>query len=214
MGTTKLQLYIRACILMEQMPVSTVSDNVEVRRRLDDHYDDVLAWVMEQGFWRTGLRTAELALNTGVAAAFGFEYAHDIPTDFVKQYVVSASDALHPPLDGQSNVKPYRMEGGYVWANTTPIYMRYLSNDAAYGLDLTLWTEGMANGCAHELAARAAPVVTGSTEKADKLHEEATGLISRAATFDAMQQPTMATREGRWTGNRFASRRGNSYQRA
>jgi hypothetical protein len=206
MGTTKLQLYKRACVLMEQSPISALSDNVEVRRRLDDHYDDTLAWLMEQGFWRTGMRTVEITQNESVSPAFSFEFAHDMPSDFVKRYVVSASEFLDPPLDEQQSGNAYLMEGGYIWANVTPIYMRYLSNDSAYGLDLTLWTEGMANACAHELAARACPVTTGSTEKAGELHEKAVALASRAATFDAMQQPSQRHREGRWTGNRFTGR--------
>ena len=215
MGTTKLQLYKRACVHMEQSPISALTDNVEVRRRLDDHYDDALLWLMEQGFWRTGMRTVEITVNEAVSPAFSFEYAHDMPIDFVKRLIVSSSEFLDPPLDEQSAGNAYLMEGGYLWANVTPIYMRYLSNDSSYGLDLTLWTEGMANACSCELAARAAPVVTGSKETGKELHEEATMLASRAATFDAMQQPSQRHREGRWTSDRFSSRFGNgNYRRA
>lgn len=214
MGTTKLQLYKRACIHMEQSPISSLTDNVEVRRRLDDHYDDTLLWLMEQGFWRTGMRTVEITQNEAVLPAFSFEYAHDMPTDFVKRLVVSTAECLDPPLDDQQQGSSYLMEGGYIWANVTPVYMRYLSNDSAYGLDLTLWTEGMANACSVEFAARAATVVTGSSEKADNLHEKATLLASRAATFDAMQQPSQRHREGRWSGNRFSTGYGNNIWRA
>ncbi len=213
MGTTKLQLYKRACILMEQTPISALTDAVESRRRLDDHYDDALAWLMEQGFWRCGMRTVEITQNEAVSPAFAFEFAHDMPSDFVKKYVISASEFLDPPLDEQSAGNAYLIEGGYLWANVTPVYMRYLSNDSSYGLDLTRWTEGMANAVAHELAARAAPFVTGSKELANELHDDALALAGRAGTFDAMQQTTQATREGRWTKNRFASNRGGNYQR-
>lgn len=213
MGTTKLQLYKRACVLMEQTPISALTDSVESRRRLDDHYDDVLAWLMEQAFWRCAMRTVEITENTGVAPAFAFEYAHDIPSDFIKRFVISASEFLDPPLDQQSQGNAYLMEGGYIWANVTPIYMRYLSNDSSYGYDLTKWTEGMANAFAHELAARTAPFLTGSKETANDLHKDAIMLSGKAATFDAMQQATQVTREGRWTKNRFASNRGGNYQR-
>lgn len=213
MGTTKLQLYIRACIKMEQTPISALTDAVEVRRRLDDHYEDTLDWLMEQAFWRCGMRTVEITENTGVAPAFAYEYAHDLPTDFVKRFVVSASEFLDPPLDDQSHGNSYLIEGGYIWANVTPIYMRYMSNDSSYGKDLTKWTEGMANAFSSELAARAAPFVTGSKETSAELHEMAMLQAAKAATFDAMQQTTQTTREGRWTKNRFASNRGGNYQR-
>lgn len=213
MGTTKLQLYKRAIELCEQTPIAALTDTTEARRRCDTHYDDVLAWLVEQAFWRCAMRTVEITENTGVAPAFAYEYAHDLPSDFVKRYVVSASEFLDPPLDGQEQGNAYLIEGGYIWANVTPIYMRYSSNSASYGLDVTAWTEGMANAAAHELAARIAPTITGSSTKADELHEKALLLAGKAATFDAMQQTTQSTREGRWTKNRFQNRRSGNYQR-
>lgn len=213
MGTTKLQLYKRAIELCEQTPIAALTDTTEARRRCDTHYDDVLSWMVEQAFWRCAMRTIEITENTGVAPAFAFEYAHDLPSDFVKRYVISASEFLDPPLDDQSHANSFLIEGGYIWANVTPIYMRYSSNGTSYGLDLTAWTEGMANAAASELAARIAPTVTGSSETAQELHERAMLLAGKAATFDAMQQTTQTTREGRWTKNRFASNRGGNYQR-
>lgn len=213
MGTTKLQLYKRAIIHCKQTPISALTDNVESRRRCDDHYDDVLAWMMEQAFWRIGMRTVEITQNVGVSPAFAYEYAHDLPTDFVKKHTISASEFLDPPLDGQNGPNQYLMEGGYIWANTTPIYMRYMSNDSSYGLDLTRWTEGMAEAASTQLGARIAPVLAGSDELADELDKRSRMLASKAATFDAMQQPTQAMRTGRWLGHRFSGRI-NDYRRA
>jgi hypothetical protein len=213
MGTTKLQLYKRAIELCEQTPISALTDNATTRHRCDIHYDDVLAWMMEQAFWNCAMRTVEITQNTGVSPAFAYEYAHDKPSDFVKKYVISGSEFLKPPMDEQDTGNAYLIEGGYIWANVTPIYLRYVSNDSSYGLDLTNWTEGMAKAAAHELAARIAPTVTGSTTKAEELHERAFMLVGKAATFDAMQQPTQMVREGRWTKNRFTTGRDSNYQR-
>ena len=209
MGTTKLQLYKRAITLCEQTPISALTDNVESRKRCDDHYDDVLLWLMEQGFWRSAMRTVEITQNTGVAPAFSFEYAHDEPSDFIRKHVISLSEFLHPPLDEQSGGNGYLMEGGYIWANATPVYMRYVSNDASYGYDLTKWTEGMAAAAAFELAGRVAPFLTGSGTKAEELKAKAIERAGRAATFDVLQQTTQTVREGRWTGARFGSSRSN-----
>jgi hypothetical protein len=213
MGTTKLQLYKRAIELCEQTPISSLTDNVTTRHRCDIHYDDVLQWMMEQAFWNCAMRTLEITQNTAVSPAFGFEYAHDKPTDFIRKYVISGSEFLKPPLDEQDNANAYLIESGYIWASITPIYLRYVSNDSAYGYNLGNWTEGMAKAAAHELAARIATTVTGSSEKAKDLHEEAYMLAGKAATYDAMQQPTQVVREGRWTKNRFDKGRSSNYQR-
>lgn len=213
MGTTKLQLYKRAIILCKQTPISALTDNVESRRRCDDHYDDVIAWLLEQGFWTDAMRTVEITQNTGVSPAFAYEYAHDMPSDFVKRQIVSASEFLEPPLDGNIGTQQYKIEGGYLWANVTPVYMRYVSNDSSYGGDLTKWTEGMAEAFAHKLAARVAPVLAGSDELSQELDDKAMVLAGRASTFASMQQPTEAMRIGRWAGNRFG-KYVNDYKRA
>ena len=213
MGTTKLNLYNRAIRNCEQTPLSLITDNVESRRRCDDFYDDVLIWMMEQQFWRTAMRTVKITLDDTVDPAFAFDYAHQIPTDFVRKQMISLDEFLDYPLDEQEGNGSYLMEGGYIWANSTPIYMRYVSNDSSYGYDLTKWTDGMAEAFGYELGARVCPFLAGSTEKANELHDLAMAKQGRAGTFDSLQQATKRHREGAWTKGRFNARRNGNYQR-
>ncbi len=173
MSTTQLQIYKRAILLCRQTPITALTDTVESRRLCDVHYDDTLQCIMEGGFWTCALRTIEMTLDTAVDAAFGFDYAHTMPTDFVRWQMVSAYDALTDQLDEMDGGKAFRIEGGYLWATTTPVYMRYVSNDAAYGLDLTKWSERMAEAASLELAARICAKLSGSDSMEDRLREQA-----------------------------------------
>ena len=206
MGTTKLAIYKKAIRSIKQTPIGALTDDVQVRHRCDDEYDGVLAWLLEQAFWRTAMRSAQITQNEAIDPAFAFDYAHDLPSDFVRRETISASEFLDPPLDEQIGGPGYLIEGGYIWANVTPLYMRYVSNDASYGYDLTLWTDGMAEAAGLQLGSRIAPYVAASAEMAEELHEASMVRVGRAATFDSLQQTTRRMREGTWSKVRGPAR--------
>lgn len=215
MGTSKLEIYQRAIVHCKQTPVTSLSENNEARRLCDLHYAPMLQSLMEAGFWTHAMRTAEITVNTSVTPAFGYAYAHDIPTDFVRKYVVSASETIDPPLDYHSDGRAYLIEAGYLWSDATPLYLRYTSNDSAYGLDLSRWPERLTEAACTELACRIVPKLTGSSELQSNLMSLKAMALGKANTFEALQQPTQTSRPGRWMSDRFSQHRGSAdYRRA
>ena len=208
MPTSKLEIYQRAILHCGQTPVTTLVENTEARRLCDLHYEPLLRGLMEAGFWTHAMRTVKLSANTGVPPVAGFAHAHDLPADFVRKYVVSASDTLEPPLDGFGNGHAYLIEAGYLWSGATPLYLRYTSNDPAYGLDLARWPERLAEAAATELAWRIAPKLTGSGDLRYRLMALKQMALGRANTFEALQQPPQRTRAGHWVTTRFSNRSG------
>ncbi len=215
MGTSKLEIYQRAILHCKQTPVTSLVEANEARRLCDVHYAPMLQCIMEGGFWTHAMRTTEITVNAGVTPAFGYAYAFDIPSDFVRKYVVSNSQTMNPPLDHQTGGTAYLIEGGYLWADSTPIYLRYTSNDSSYGLDLTRWPERLTEAACVELAYRIAPKLTGSSELKSELFNLKADTLGKANTFEALQQPAQVSRAGRWVTGRFSGRRtGTDYRRA
>lgn len=215
MATTKLEIYQRAILHCKQTPVTSLSENNEARRLCDVHYVPMLQSLMEAGFWTHAMRTAEITVNGGVTPAIGYAYAHDLPADFVRKYVVSASETMEPPLDYHTDGRAYLIEGGYLWSDVTPLYLRYTSNDAAYGLDLTKWPERLTEAACTELAYRIVPKLTGSSDLQHNLMSLKSMALGKANTFEALQQPTQTSRPGRWMTDRFSDRRSSlDYRRA
>jgi len=208
--TTKLQLYKRAAHHVGHTPPASLTEAVEVRRACDDHYDDVLDHMLEHGFWTDAMRSVEITENTAVTEEFGFSYAHDLPTDYVRKYVISASEFFDPPLDQFNGGDAYLIEQDYIWSNVTPLYMRYVSNDTSFGLDLTKWTERMAEAASLELASRICKRVTGSESEKERLMKAAERALGNANTFDSLEQPTQTGRSGRWVNSRNGRRGGRS----
>ncbi|MEO1159241.1 MAG: hypothetical protein AAFW74_02150 [Pseudomonadota bacterium] len=207
MATTKLEIYQRAILHCKQTPVTSLGENNEARRLCDLHYAPMLQSLMEAGFWTHAMRTARITENDSITPAFGYAYVHDIPADFVRKYSVSASETLDPPLDYHSDGSAYLIEGGYLWSDVTPHYLRYTSNDAAYGLDLGRWPERLTEAACTELACRIAPKLTGSSELQGNLMSLKALALGKANTFEALQQPAQAGRPGRWVSDRFSGRR-------
>lgn len=215
MGTTKLEIYQRAILHCKQTPVTSLTENNEARRLCDVHYDATLQCLMEGGFWTHAMRTVEITVNEAVTPAFGYAYAFDLPSDMVRKYVVSTSETMEPPLDFTTGGTAYLIEGGYLWADTTPIYIRYTSKDSSYGLDLTKWPERLTEAAATELAYRIAPKLTGSSELKSELFNLKADTLGKANTYEALQQPTQRGRPGRWVTDRFSDRRSSlDYRRA
>ncbi len=215
MGTTKLEIYQRAILHCKQTPVTSLTEANEARRLCDVHYAPMLQCLMEGGFWTHAMRTVSITTNTGVTPAFGYAYAFDTPSDFVRLYMVSLSENMIPPLDHQLGGNAYLIEAGYIWADSTPLYVRYTSNDSNYGLDLTKWPERLTEAAATELAYRIVPKLTGSSELKSELFELKADALGKANTFEALQQPTQVARAGRWVTDRFSDRRSSlDYRRA
>lgn len=215
MATSRLEIYQRAIVLCRQTPVTSLSENNEARRLCDIHYAPMLQSLMEAGFWTHAMRTTRITANDSVTPAFGYTYAHDMPADFVRKYVVSASETLDPPLDYHTDGSAYLVEGGYLWSDVTPLYMRYTSSDADYGLDLGRWPERLTEAACTELACRIVPKLTGSSELQGHLMSLKAMALGRANTFEALQQPAQTSRPGRWMSDRFSNRRSSlDYRRA
>jgi hypothetical protein len=119
MGTTRLEIYQRAILHCKQTPVTSLGEANEARRLCDVHYAPMLQCIMEAGFWTHAMRTTEITVNAGVSPAFGYAHAHDMPSDLVRKYAVSASETMEPPLDYQAGGT--RPAGNTMSASAVPL---------------------------------------------------------------------------------------------
>jgi hypothetical protein len=95
-------------------------------------------------------------------------------------------------------------EPNYWFANIDPLYVKYVSNDAAYGGDLSIWSETYADYVATRLAVRTCKRITGSKPD-DDLRVAEKRALAQARSKDAMDEPTRFPPQNTWS----LSRRGN-----
>lgn len=144
--TDKLTVYNKTLLLLLERPMVNLSINNEQKRVLDSQWDDVVGYCLSQGLWRFAKRTVQIDASSTVAPAFGFLNAFNIPDDWVRTVTGSANAQLDPPL------LDMKEEAGYWYANSTPLYVAYVSDDPLYGMDLGKWPPAFTDYVAHRHA--------------------------------------------------------------
>jgi len=165
--TTQLFIYNEALGHLGERQLASLSEPREPRRVLDSYWPDVVGFCLSQGLWKFAKRTARIDSSSTLIPQFGFNFCFSIPIDWVRTILVSASPNMDPPL------MQYSDEAGFWYANLTPIYVSYVSDDPAYGMNIGGWPEHFVDYVALRLARQACLRITSDKElKAGLLREE------------------------------------------
>lgn len=200
--TTKLRVYNGALRILGERRLSSLTDDVPSRHYLDNAWDDGLVdYILEQGLWQFATRTVKLNASNSIEPDFGFRYAFEKPSDYVRLSKISVDEFQTVRLDR------YETEREYFFSDVDVLYISYISNDASYGNDLTLWPETFSRYAQAELADRVKDLVTGSDDKYQKVKAALKEARIDARSKDAMNQPVRFQQIGNWAGARLSSYR-------
>ena len=203
--TDQLSIYNGALRICRQRKLSSLTENRESRRLLDDEWGDgsttgTVKACLEMAEWTFAKRTIQIDYNPSVAPSFGYRRAFDQPTDLVRVCGVFQDEFCQVPLT------QYTDERRFWYAHLDTIYVSYISNLAAYGADMSLWTEAFVDLVQSELAAK----IVGNLTQDKMAVRDAMSLrkINRkfAKNLDTSNKPTAFAPPGSWTN----ARRGNA----
>ena len=212
-GTTRLQLFNDSLMLCGERFLASLTEDREPRRQLDQAWaSNGVRYCLEQGQWQFAMRTQQIDADTAIDPQFGYQNAFDKPTDWVLTSAVCSDERFNVPLTQYSD------EMGYWLADIDPIYVKYVSDDAAYGGDLPLWP---ATFCDYVAAYFASKVINKITSDKDKITfllgqpgKIGGGELGRrlkiAKSRAGMTQPTRFPAQGSWPlarGGRGGTRR-------
>lgn len=203
--TDKLSVYNLALGHLGQRKLSALSEAIEHRRTLDDFWDHTVAVALAAGLWNFIVRAIQEDASSTVTPAFGWKYAFEVPNDWIRTLMVSTVETFNPPL------LDYTEETGFWYANFTPIFVRYQSNDPLYGMNLGAWPANFTDYVAFQLAEYAAKKITGSTELLDGasgISRRCKNARTKAKATDAMNQPPGQPPTGTWARSRRGFLRG------
>ena len=200
--STKLGLYQGAHIILGENAVDmTVTDDSAFVNSLDVVYDRVLAHCLAAGDWNHATRTVSIEASEDVSSSFGYTTVIVKPDDYAGRIVsLSGNELFDPPLDD------YHEEGGlegYIYCHIDPLYLRYISNGVAYGLNLAAWPPAFELYVEHELAFRVArQLTTMSAAEKEELRKERNRALRDAKAKDARNQGTQWLPQGRLVQSR------------
>ena len=191
--TTQLALYNGALRLLKERKLSSLSENREPRRVLDDEWLGAVSFCLEQGLWKFAKRTSKITYNPDYTRQFGYHYQFIQPDDFIRLASMTSDEYQNVPLN------QYTDEAGSWYADLQEIFVSYTSNSAEYGNDLSKWPETFCRYVELYLAVQVGPRITGEDDKLQKRMEKA---LIMAKSKDAMKDPTKFLPQGNWTLSR------------
>ena len=195
---SKLSIYNGALRMLGERKLSALTESREPRRLLDDVWDDDgVKRCLQQGQWNFAMRTVQIDYSPSVEPDFGYQRAFDKPSDCVRVCGVCSDEYF------RNSLVDYNDEASFWFADIDVIYVRYVSDDEEYGLDLANWPANFTAFVEGWFAFQIAPGITGSKiSKAD-----VDKLLNEARTTDSMEEPPGLQPTGSWTRARHGSRR-------
>lgn len=218
MSTSRLKLYNDALIICGERTLNSstgLTENREPRYLLDHVWDnDGVKHCLEAAQWKFAMRTIRIDYDPSIEPEFGYRRAFEKPSDWCLTSALCSDESFNAPL------LQYFDEAGYWYADLDELYVRYVSDDSAYGGDLSRWTARFANYAATYFASRIILKLTSDENKQDRILNPRNGRLAvalrEAKSVDAMSDPTKFPPPGGWTKARLGGRnrgdRGNRNQ--
>jgi hypothetical protein len=195
---TQIQLYNGALFRAGVRRIANLSVNEESRLIMDDIWNEgVVQHCLEQGQWRFALRTVQIDKDDAFTPSFGYQYRFDKPDDFVRLTELCTDEHFKCPLLLMQD------EGSHWLADITPIYVRYVSNGASYGLNYGLWPDSFAEYVKWRMAWLAIPRLKDSTTDKQEAERSLKNARDDALSKDAMKEPTKFPPPGAWVSSRL-----------
>lgn len=202
MTTSRLTLYNNALLMAGERPLASLTENREPRRLLDQVWDTGgVRKCLEQGQWKFAMRTIQIDYDPSVTPGFGYSRAFTKPTDWVLTSSVCLDEYFRTPL------LDYFDEAGYWYAEQDTIYVRYVSDDDQYGLNLGRWPGSFEDFVAAFFSERVVYKLSTSDDALTKATKRLERLKKLALNKDAMADPTKMLPAGRWVRSRLSNAR-------
>lgn len=201
MAQTRLGIYNQALRICGERALASLTEEREPRRLLDQVWSEggVMA-CLEEGQWNFAMRAVQIDYDPDVSPAFGLTYGFTKPEDWVRTSGFCSDEQFVVPYRG------YKDEPGFWYADITPIYVRYVSNDAAFGGDMTKWPATFGQFVASFFASEIIFKLTSDKERIALVKKEMKDRKRDALNKDAMNDPTGMPFRGSWSRARSGGR--------
>ena len=205
MATTRLKIYNGALLNCEERPLAALTDDVEGRYALDEIWNDGgVRYCLEQAQWKFAMRSAKMTYDPAIAPDWGYRHGVAKPTDWVATSAVCQDEYYRVPL------LQYADEIQYWFFDLEDIYVKWVSDAANYGSDLSKWPASFTEYVKGHFAEKVIARLSGGNEdriaRVVKLADKAKFL---AKSKDAMAGPTTFPAQGAWLRSRFGRNNGS-----
>lgn len=202
--TDKLSIYNGALSILGERQLADLTENREPRYKLDEIWDNnFVRRCLQMGQWAFAQRTVQLDSSPSVTPSFGFQYGFDSPTDWLRTMAVCYDEYFALPCTR------YSREGQWWFSDADPLFIKYVSDDAQFGGDFSLWPHNFTEMSEHYMAYKVAPRLIGVDPTDSELLRKWKFWLAEAKAVDAMEEPAKFAPKGGWSRSRRGFRNSN-----
>lgn len=181
---TQLDVYNQALLLCEERILSSLTEARKPRFLLDQVWNNGgVQACLEEGQWTFATRTDSIVYDPNIQPAFGYIHAFKKPADYVRTCAISSDPYF------QMSLTQFADENGYWWGDLATLFVKYVSNDANYGMNLTLWPETFKQFVAAHFASKIVPSLTHDKAIQDRVALARKTTLFSARGKDGMNEP-------------------------
>lgn len=202
--TTQLSVYNGALLVCKERFLASLTEVREPRFLLDHVWSNGgVNACLERGQWFFAMRTIQIDYDPSIEPSFGYNRAFQKPDDWVLTSSLCTDEFFRDPLTR------YFDEAGYWYSDLDTVYVRYVSNDLLYGLNLNKWPESFREYVEAHFAHKIVGKLSTSDMTEEKVDKIAKARLVTAKSRAAMADPTAFPAQGSWSRarNRFPNRR-------
>jgi hypothetical protein len=197
----KLAIWKQALIHLGKATIATLTDDVEAVNVFGNAWDGVVEEAFASGDWNFAKESQALTQSVTGTAATGYDYVFDYPSDYVRALAVSDYAGFANPF------YDYVDEGGFLSANTSTIYLRFISDTKA--ADPTTWPTMFWRYVALLLATETCEKLTNSSTAREALEKRTEKALRKAKSVDARNENNKRLGTGSWMRARLGVNTGD-----
>lgn len=192
----RLAIYRGALRLLGPSELASLTEDLPARHKLDGAWETSVDYLIAQGLWNFAIRSVELSADEDVEPLFGFDHAFSKPEDWVRTVSISST------ADFREGIREYEDETSYWHTSFSTIYVRYVSNDDAYGWNVGAWRQPFAKALEAYLAFETGLPISSDRGNRNDLFALYEQRLAHAKTLDAVDERVREKPPGRWTRSR------------
>lgn len=182
-AATQLSIYNQALILCEERILASLTEDRKPRRLLDQIWNNGgVQLCLEEGLWTFSIRTEAIQFNPSIQPAFGYIHAFPKPADYVRTAAIASDPYFNAALTQFSD------EAGYWWGDLATVYVKYVSNDPMYGMNMTAWSQSFQQFVQAHFASQIVKSLTHDKSIQDRVEEQRKQALMSARGKDSMNE--------------------------
>lgn len=218
-AATRLSIYNGACSAIGERQLQPASpgadysiENRESRRALDDIWDrGGVRTCLSMGLFNFAARGIQWNYDPDITPPFGYQCAFQLPADWVRWMMVCQDPYMQAPL------LQYTDEGSYFYCDLQMIWVKYVSDDPNFGMNLAMWPDNFQRYVELYFGDKVCQRITGKDpgEGKNSVSLRTAMALKKTKSTDAMNESTAMLPPGGWTqarhGRRGSLERGNPW---